>query len=637
MDKIKIFLLLSLVIMLIMPVYGQESCKELYQKAEAFYEKAKYDDARKCYQRVIDCGDGYLAGLSKTRLEFIKDVTTKPGKQFGLSRTKVRIPYQGGDAVVTVSGNGPWEISMNSEWCSTRKSGSQIIISSQENTALKERMTEIKVKSGNQYRIIEVFNDGAPEMLRSSVAHVMFPPDGETNVIDIFANTEWYIKDAPKWLFIRKEQDKILLTASVNNGNIVRNANVKLESPTNSIVTISVFQSAGQEKLSFSKNELTFGPDGGDEYIKVYTDADDWKFGDFPHWCQVTRIGQDSIKIHCTSNVPINEIREASVNVTTGLQTLGINVSQEAKPLVMQIPNFGIGGRAFSLGLNAGYVVPMIMASSGSNYTGSVVNYGMGNNAEEVAYSSSGGFTLGVFADIRIYKNIYLMAGLNYTHYGYNNEFSSNETRNILTSSSDNYIRGKINDRFTEKYTIDLMEIPILVSYRFPITKISHLQINLGPVLNYGLSAKMNITGYSDGEKLTVYKIEDGKFTDIVDRTMTAKPYHVKTIGEFDLYSKNVKSSQIYVESNSTFDNSQNFETSPLNRINWGGRIGVAYEYSGISVGVEYNLMLSNMANKRYWEGGRWPIFDFSSGNSMTNYKQRNHSFQIKLGYTFRY
>ena len=78
-------------------------------------------------------------------------------------------------------------------------------------------------------------------------------------------------------------------------------------------------------------------------------------------------------------------------------------------------------------------------------------------------------------------------------------------------------------------------------------------------------------------------------------------------------------------------------EDSPLNRFNFGLRFGAAFEYAGISLGVEYNLMLTNMANKKFWESDRLTIFDQTPGTVMSGYKQRNSYLGIKLAYTFRY
>lgn len=65
--------------------------------------------------------------------------------------------------------------------------------------------------------------------------------------------------------------------------------------------------------------------------------------------------------------------------------------------------------------------------------------------------------------------------------------------------------------------------------------------------------------------------------------------------------------------------------------------MGLAYEYAGISFSVEYNLMFTNMAEKKFWEGERWKIFRQDAPINMTGYKQYNNYLQLKIGYTFRY
>ena len=385
--------------------------------------------------------------------------------------------------------------------------------------------------------------------------------------------------------------------------------------------------------MAFSKNNLTFGPDGGDEYIKVYTNADVWKFGDFPSWCQVTRIGEDSIRIHCAPNEPIDLIREGSVNVTTGFQTLGINISQEAKPYPYMVPKMGIGGRSLSFGVNAGLVMPIISASA-DGFTGSVVNYALGNNNEAASYKSCVGFTMGVFADIRLYHNIYMIAGINYLQYSYKNEFKSDVNRRIPQTER-YYQKGNTQNSYEEEYKMAQLEVPILASYRFPITKKSHLQVNLGPLFNYGLSAKMKINGCTSSESTYYYVLDNGQMTEkLYDKQIQS--ICDKGSGEFDLYDKHVNY-QVIDKDGQGLNKDNNLEDSPMKRFNAGVRIGIVYEYYGFSIGAEFTYMFTNMANDKYWEGNRWRIFDQSSSEFMSGYKQRNHYFGIKFGYTFRY
>ena len=368
------------------------------------------------------------------------------------------------------------------------------------------------------------------------------------------------------------------------------------------------------------------------------SDADEWRLGDFPHWCQVTRVAENLLRVHCTPNEPINLTREASVNVTTGKQTLGINVSQEARPFVAMIPNIGIGGRVVSLGFQAGYVAPMISASAGGNFMGSIVNYGLGNNTEEASYSTQGGFTVGLFADIRLYKNFYLKAGVEYLQYKYKNEFAGDVER-IVPHQINTYQKGITQNRYTEDYSMSFIDIPILASYRIPVTKISHVQIHIGPVISCGLSAKMKLSGNTDANNMHMYKIVNKQMTD-QRANMYNYTWETMGSGEMNLYDKSVDYTETYSDailSNGDILKNSSFDASPLKRFNLAARIGVAYEYAGISIGVEYNLMFTNMANKKYWESERWKIFDKGADVLMSGYKQRNHYLSVKLGYTFRY
>lgn len=619
--------------------YAQD-CRQLCIEADKLFQAGKYEKAKEKYLQVISCENKNYIKDCKSKIALIDGLTYKPQKTvpFDISNNEVEIPYQGGERVVTVNGNSNWTVTINSDWCTIKKGKNNIIITSAENKGLEDRTATVVVKSGNQRKTVMVKNEGAPEMLRSSAEQVTFPSEGETNVVDIYANTNWNISGVPSWLSAKREGEKVRLTALANEQSVERTANIKIETPSNATIIINILQGAGKEHLSFSKNNLHFGPDGGDEIVKIYTDAEDWKFADFPHWCQVSKEGEDMLRIHCVANDPVDLNREGSVNITTGNQTLGINVSQDRKPAVAMIPVGGIGGRAISFGINAGYVVPMISTSASGGYKGSVVNYGFGNQSEEASYSSSGGFTIGAFADIRVYKNLYLIAGLNYTQYSYKNEFTSDTDRDITAAVPDYYFRGKIQDNYTEKYTMSFLEIPVLASYRLPVTRTSHVQFNVGPVFSFGMSAKMKLSGFSDGERIIAYSIVNNQKTNIVKDDVIPYPHHIKAEGEFDLYGKNVTYSETYVErGNAVVNKSQSFEASPFARFNVGARIGVAYEYKGINFGVEYNLMLTNMANKRYWEGNRWMIFDQTSPVLMSGYKQRNHNLQIKVGYTFRY
>ncbi|MCD8202143.1 MAG: outer membrane beta-barrel protein, partial [Prevotella sp.] len=613
-----------------------QSCKTLYQEGNALVDQGKLEKAKAKFQQVVYCGDNLYVPDSKKRLEWIDRVLRKPDtvKPFSLSDNEVIIPYQGGQDVITVDGSGTWTATLSdagSEWCKIKKEKGKIYVISEANDGSADRECEVTVRMGNKSQTVVVKNEGAPEMLIPSVENMTFPYTGETNTIEIHSNTYWEVKDVPDWVVSSKGDGVIRLTALANDNSAERTAEIKVESSTKTVI-INLYQSAGLDHLAFSKNDLHFGPEGGDEYITILT-AQEWGFGDFPHWCQVTKVADNLLKIHCTPNEPINLNREASVNVTTGQQTLGINVTQEAKPFVAIIPNIGIGGRKVSLSVSAGYIYPTISSSSGGNYNGSLVNYALGNEKENASYSSSGGFTVGVYADIRLYKNFYLKTGLEYLYYKYKNDFEQTYDRKVLITTLGYYTKGEVYNKYKEDYTFSNLTLPILASYRIPVTKISHLQINVGPVISYGISAKMKISGEYEGHDINEYSTSTNAFIQYY-----GNPHFVGK-GEMNLYGTKVEYSEANVVGNddvfTKYD--KDLDCSPYKRLNFGARFGVAYEYAGVSLGVEYDLMFSNMANKKYWEGDRWMIFGSNAYTTMQGYRQHNNYLQIKIGYTFRY
>lgn len=482
---------------------------------------------------------------------------------------------------------------------------------------------------------MEVINEGSPEILRSSAQNIVFTPDGETSVVDIDANTDWNIAGVPGWLRAIKGSGSIQFTASPNEENKDRIAQVKVETPSKQEITINIIQGATLDSLAFSKNNLHFGPDGGDEYVQVLTNADDWRFGDFPHWCQLERVDDHTVKVHCTPNEPVDMPREASVNVTTGTQHLGINVFQAPKPIVHIIPMDGIGGRRISYGFSAGYVYPMINARSSSKYTYSPVNYNLANKDEQVGYSSSGGFSVSAFADIRLYKNLYLNAGLNFLRYKYRNGISG-ELDWTIPQTSSYYLKGNALVSFNENYTMATLDIPVLASYRIPVTMKSHVQFNLGPVLSLGMSSNLDFSGNTDSGQMYKFRIVNGKPTNERYDNSTYSS-HLNYDGRFNLFSKEATYRMMTSDgANDDVHNRTDFDIAPFDRVNLGLRVGAGFEYMGISLNVSYQFMLTNQANKKYWDGDRWTIFGNGS-ELMTGYSQGNNVLQVTLGYTFRY
>lgn len=624
--------------------YATDACTQLVTKANALYNKGKYAEAKLLYEKALSTGDRFFAKKCTEQLRYINTILDGKKKStstvFTISQDTVTINHLGGDYPIHVNGDNWHAFTPNSEdWCKievNRKTGI-VKIYSTANETTESRTTTVTIKNGNgQQKTVKVINQGSPEILRSSAQSLMFTPTGETNIVDIDANTEWHLSDVPTWLKATKGNGDIQFTATANDGNKDRIAQVKVETPTKQEITINIFQGAKLDSLAFSKNNLQFGPEGGDEYIHVLTDAEDWRFGSFPHWCQLERINGNTIKVHCTPNEPVDMPREASVNVTTGNQTLGINVFQDPKPMVQVIPTDGIGGRKVSFGFAAGYALPMISTSASSRRILSPVNYAQGPDWKSADYKSSGGFNVGAFVDIRAYKNLYVNAGLEFLYYTYRNEYD-NEMNLVLSETSKYYLQGVGLGSFKEDYTMMALEVPILASYRIPLNSKSHIRINAGPVFDFGLSAKLNLAGRTNCEELKAYKIVNGLHTDLPYDNATYR-HHVNYSGNFDLYSDKAELTSINSYANNLkVTSTEELESAPYNRINMGLRFGVGYEFMGISLSLSYQWMITNSANDSYWRGTRWPIFRNNDEYRMTGYKQNNNLLLVTLGYTLRY
>lgn len=623
--------------------YGTDVNSHLVERANELYSKKKYTEAKVLYEEVLSTGDTFFSNICTRRLKdintLLKGQQKKRSTVFTISQDTVKINYLGGDYPIHVSGEN-WKVSTqeDEDWCKIeidRKSGIVKIYASP-NESTESRSTFLTVRNGNgQKKTVEVINEGSPEILRSSAQNIMFTPMGETNIVDIDANTDWSIADVPTWLKAIKGNGDIQFTAGANDGNKDRIAQVKVETPSRQEITINIIQGARLDSLAFSKNDLYFGPDGGDEYIRVLTDADDWRFGSFPHWCQLERIDDNTIKVHCTPNEPVDMPREASVNVTTGNQTLGINVFQAPKPIFNVIPQDGIGGRRISFGFCMGYVNPFISANSSSKYTFGPVNYAQGNELEQVGYNSQGGFTVGVFTDVRLYKNLYLKAGVDFLYYRYQNEING-ELDRIIPQTIKYYLRGDMLSSYKEKYSMMNLDIPILASYRLPITKRSHVQLYAGPVLSMGLESSLDFSGKSNSDGMRAYKIVNGQFTDERYDNMRYSS-HLNYQGKFNMYDKSVDLNWYTSDgANGKNTDEHNFDASPYKKINFGIRLGIGYEYMGVSLNISYQWMISNMANRKYWDSDRWMVFD-SGTQLMTGYSQHNNYMAVTIGYTLRY
>lgn len=182
-------------------------------------------------------------------------------------------------------------------------------------------------------------------------------------------------------------------------------------------------------------------------------------------------------------------------------------------------------------------------------------------------------------------------AGLNINSLSYSGEYSAefnmknrigfhvgavidwNVARNVYVQPAVYFTtRGAENEEYKDKYNMNYLQIPVIASYRYPVSNNVKIDVNVGPYVAFGLGGT-----YKDG---------DGE--------------------EFKIFEKSEK-------------NGCDFK-----RLDAGLRFGAGVHIKRFYVGLNYDLGLANTINSGedsyLWENGE---------------KMKNGSFQISVGYNF--
>ncbi|MBR2238757.1 MAG: outer membrane beta-barrel protein [Prevotella sp.] len=614
---------------------------ELFKQGNAQMRHGGCEDAKKAinfYNKAMKVDRNLRIECSKNIEKCKKIIGKGCDARLELTEKKVEIPYQGGDQFIGVISSSKWNYEGKKEkWMNIEKDdkGNVIVSCPNQNNSTRERTTTLKFISGSFLKELEVVQAARPQYIEVDVQSLNFPPSGATETVKVESNVNWSIENVADWCKVEKSDSTIQIIVSPNERTLERDNSIVLKMPNDEKVIVKIHQIAGRERLSLSQNDISLPSEGGKHFMRVYTDADNWFIGDFPNWLNVEKVGNDSICIEADkyATYSYEELaRSGSVQIKTDRQTVGVMVRQSPKYVIEDWWNRKtIPGRNISLGVSASYYMPFVSTTAGGDYVGSVVDYSLGNSQENASYKSAVGYSFGLFADMRLYKNIYLMAGMNFTQIKYKNTFGLNTIRKV-PSNTYQYLMGEVQNSYTEEYSHTMLEVPILASYRFPINDVSHVQLNLGPVFNFGMTAKMDLTGNTNTEKMHLYN--RGTDTQVGPSDI---PHHTSTQAEFDLYKSCVAWTEAYTTGNTgTISDHVFFSDSPMHRFNWGVRAGAAYEIAGISFGIYYTMMLSNMANDGYWENKRWTVLN-ESNQVMPGYKHRIHTLELKLAYTMRY
>ncbi len=218
--------------------------------------------------------------------------------------------------------------------------------------------------------------------------------------------------------------------------------------------------------------------------------------------------------------------------------------------------------KAVSLGLRAGLNINSLFYS------------GSGEAAIRDALSSRAGYHVGVVVDCKAARNFYIQPGFYFTTRGARLEETGTET---IEGYSCKY-------SLTAKFGMNYLQIPVSLSYRFPIGRIVKIDVNAGPYFAAGLGGreKAEATVSYNGEKVSASE-------------------------SCDIFGK------------STADETR----GDFKRFDAGLRFGTGVHIRKFSVGLIYDLGLANLlytGEEHAWDKGM---------------KLRNGSFQVSAGYNF--
>lgn len=649
-DRLKTLLLLFIASIVTQQLIAQE-CKEFFAKAESYSKKGQYKQAIEWYKKSKDCGDATYRNKSMRKIndleERLKDrnavKTNKSGSKkqpYIIVPSLVFLPAGTEEQTITVESSGQWGARGRSDLIKVAKKNSKTltISSVSENTTTKPRRSSVTVECGEVTRTITVEQDGVPEVLEYKSKYMNVPFEGGRFVIDLNTNTKWKVDYADWYKVVSDENDstRMVILIDKNTKNEDRNGIIVVRSESgDTFDEMEVHQYANESKIFAAVDSIIqFRAIGDTVYVPIISDNLTWTESDRPSWCMAKKLNPDTLMVIVGKNE--NYLyREGFVNIKSNDRVTGIWIRQEASDLPDYMSKKVMGGRNISFGLTAGYVIPSANSTSSGSYTGSVINYSLGNNNENVNYSSQNGFSVGAVADLRIYKNWYVKTGLDYTHIQYTNSFHADVERYVDQGFNVVY-KGVFQNAFKEKYKYDFISIPILASYRFVFDKRNNLHVDLGPVVNMALSGKMSFEGNSNSDNVFPYSVVYGDIGPVIGNRSSEYTRYTGEMNLFDTKVTNTTTSSLGGISKD-FLNEYTATAAPYNRISLGLRIGATYEYAGIQIGLTYTHMLTNMANDSFWNSGRLPIFGSTSDVLMAGYKHRINALEIKVGYIFRY
>jgi len=650
MNHIKcIVLLLLLSITVLVPAQSRADL-EKFSRAKELMGRKRYQEAIDIYEQLmnIEALRADCEPLLKEAKKKIAYISIKNESRILAMDEMITVDCSKMDTTFFLSSNYKCKIdNYTSGIRDVKIEGNLLYISFWEsNKSINDRLEIVKISAGeapNKYeRTLQIVHKKHPPFLECSSKELTSPSIGLTDYITIHTNVAWDVESHTDWCNIECDSMRIKINIAENTQVEDRSASFTIRATENShlTITININQKAGLEELILSKSDLNLPADGKVEYIRVFSN-DEWQVKDHPSWCRVERVvGTDSLRIECTENISgIIRDEYAKIITRSGNKIASLRIYQPSNEFIPKSLMKVVEGRDISFGFHASATYPFVVVGASGNNMASMVNYGIAGGEARPVYKSDIGFFVGVMADIRLYKNLYLKAGVDYSRISFSNIFKADVETFSTIEINESYLKGMSKNSYEERYAFHMIDVPILASYRFPIDRSSNIHIDFGPYISCGVAANMHLSGTTDSKTMSKYAIENGVYT---DNKISANLFsmHIRNNATVDLYSN---TTEITETNTSGADLSHSrlirLEDAPYNRINMGLIVGCHYEFAGLCVGINYRQMVTNMANNKFWDSERLKLLNIINKDplNIAGYNQRFGFLSLSVSYILRY
>ena len=158
------------------------------------------------------------------------------------SSENLNSPSDGFTDMITVNTNVDWVLEKNDiDWCNVETDSTRITITVAKNEGVEDRKTSFVIKSElhNISVTININQSGGEDELIPAKSDLIISPDGKTEYVRIYSNTEWFINNYPTWCQVERipGTDTLKIVCTENYSGRLRDEQVLL---TTGVKTVGI-------------------------------------------------------------------------------------------------------------------------------------------------------------------------------------------------------------------------------------------------------------------------------------------------------------------------------------------------------------------------------------------------------------